>query len=149
MSNFTQEARALAMAHALHELLEELHELPEHGAGSAAEGARDYMVDVIAQLEDRTPFPVRPPSPPCPPKRGGAAAILRCERALAQMRRTRDFLDKHFTKTEDEPCGWCPIEAAELVDQAISMLEPIPPEELRDDTPPPRPALRVARGSKQ
>ena len=56
---------------------------------------------------------------------------------------------KHFTKTEDEPCGWCPIEAVELVDQAISMLEPIPPEELRDDTPPPRPALRVVRGSKQ
>ena len=141
-------ASALVTAHALHRLLVELSERPADDATGALECARDYMEDVIAVLNEQSPFPARPPSPPCPPKRGGKTAILRCERALAQMRRTRDFLDKHFTKTEDEPDGWCPIEAAELMDQAMSMLEPISPEELQDDTPPSRPTLRVVRRSR-
>jgi hypothetical protein len=144
-----QEARALVMARELQGLLTELNAHLEHGPGSGVECARDYLEDVIALLEDGTPFPVRPPSPPCPSKRGGAVAVLRCERALAQLRRIRDFLDKHFTKTEDEPDGWCPIEAAELVDHAVGMLEPISSEELEDETPPPhRPTLRIVGESK-
>ncbi len=143
-----QEARALALARELQELLTKLNEHLEHGPRSGVECAKDYMEDVIAQLEDRASFPVRPASPPCPPKRGGKAAILRCERALAQMRRARDFLDKHFTRTEDEPDGWCPIEAAGLLDQAMGMLEPLSPEE-RDDKPDPAaPRLMLVHGSK-
>jgi hypothetical protein len=141
-----QEARALAMAHELHQLLNELQFLPEHGAGSAVAWGADYVADVVGLLEDRTAIPVRPPSPPCPPKQGDAVAILRCEQALAQMRRTKAFLEAHFETTEDEPGGWCPLESISYLEDAINMLEPLPAEESDDE--PDAPGLRLVLGSK-
>jgi ABC-type transporter Mla MlaB component len=66
-----QHVRALALAHELKQLLNDLRQQPEHGYGTGVNCAHDYMEDVIAQLEDRTAFPVRPPSRRYRPKQGG------------------------------------------------------------------------------
>jgi hypothetical protein len=76
-------------------------------------------------------------------KRGGPEAVARCEAALAQMRRTLQFLEEHFTEIPDEPPGWCPIEAADLLRQAAVMLEPLP-EDAEDDRRPTREQRRAA-----
>jgi hypothetical protein len=77
-------------------------------------------------------------------KRGGPEAVACCEAALAQMRRTKAFLEERFNEDKDEPDGWCPIEAASLLEQAIAMLEPLPPEELGEDRRPTREERRAA-----
>lgn len=137
-----QKTRALAMAHELHHLLGELYQLPEHHADSGVECARDYMEDVIALLEERSTFPVRPPSPNLDGKRGGPIEILICERALAQIHRTKQFIENHFAEVDDEPPGWCPIEACYYLDEAIGMLEP---DERAEETSPS--GLRIVGGT--
>jgi hypothetical protein len=118
-------ASALVTAHALHRLLVELSERPADDVTGALECARDYMEDVIAVLNESTPFPARPPSPNLDGKRGGAPEVLVCERALAQIRRTKQFIESHFAEEDNEPPGWCPLEACDYLDEAIGMLEPI------------------------
>jgi hypothetical protein len=120
-------ASALVTAHALHRLLVELSERPADDVTGALECARDYMEDVIAVLNEQTPFPVRPSSPNLDGKRGGPLEVLVCERALAQLRRTKRFIESHFTEQDNnEPPGWCPLDACYYLDDAIGMLEPIP-----------------------
>jgi hypothetical protein len=128
-------ASALVTAHALHRLLVELSERPEDDATGAFECARDYMEDVIAVLNESTPFPARSPSPNLDGKRGGAPEVLVCERALAQIGRTKQFLENHFAETRDEPPGWCPIETCYYLGDALGMLEPL--DEGEDTEPPP------------
>ncbi len=118
-------ASALVAAHVLHRLLVELSERSSDDMTGALECARDYMGDVIALLDEQTPFPVRLPSPNLDGKRGGAPEVLVCERALAQIRRTKQFIESHFAELDDEPPGWCPLDACYHLDEAIGMLEPI------------------------
>lgn len=68
---------------------------------------------------------MRAPSLNLDGKYGGAGEVLACERALAQIHRTNQFLESHFGETDDEPPGWCPIDACYHLDEAIGMLEPI------------------------
>ena len=118
-------ASALVTAHALHRLLAELSAVPADDATGSLQCARDYMEDVIALLEGRSTFPTRPQSPNVEGKKGGAAEVLVCERALAQIHRTKRFIENHFATEDHEPPGWCPIAACDYLDDAIGMLEPI------------------------
>jgi hypothetical protein len=127
-------ASALVTAHVLHRLLVELSERSSDDVTGAIECARDYLGDVIALLDEQTPFPARPASPNLDGKRGGAPEVLVCERALVQIGRTKQFLENHFAETEDEPPGWCPIETCYYLDEALGMLEPL--DEDTDTDPP-------------
>lgn len=118
-------ATALVTAQVLHRALVQLCEKSEPDTVDNLECARDYLLDVIALLEDNTPFPSRPPSPNLDGKKGGAAEVLVCERALAQIRRTKQFIEDRFAETDDEPPGWCPLDACYHLDEAIGMLEPL------------------------
>jgi hypothetical protein len=109
----------------LHRLLVELSERSSDDVTGAFECARVYMEDVIAMLNEQTPFPARPSSPNLDGKRGGAREVLVCERALVQIRRTKEFIESHFAEEDDEPPGWCPLKACDYLDEAIGMLEPI------------------------
>lgn len=84
-------------------------------------------------------------------KRGGPEAVARCEEALVQIRRTRALLEERFGEVNDEPESWCPIEALDSLDQAIGMLESLPPEGLGEDRRPTREerraAYRIVRGA--
>jgi len=118
---------ALAAAQSLEEILKQLCEGGDQ-SGDSLECARDYVADVIALLEERANFPTREPSPDLDGKRGGAVQVLICERALAQIHRTKKFIESHFEETDDEPPGWCPIEACYHLSEAINMLEPVDDE---------------------
>lgn len=59
-----QEARALAMANELFQLLGELYDLPMHGPGSCVADAWGRMEDVIAMLEPELPAEGDPDVPP-------------------------------------------------------------------------------------
>ena len=54
-----EHARALAMAWELHQLLGQLNDRPEHGAGSCVEFAWDLMDQVIGYLEPEAWDPPR------------------------------------------------------------------------------------------
>jgi len=138
----TPKASALVTAHTLHRLLVQLCKGPEQDVADNLECARDYMEDVIALLEERSTFPTRPPSPNLDGRLGGSTEILICERALAQIHRTKQFIENHFADEDHEPPGWCPIEACYYLDEAIAMLEP---NECAEEPLPPR--LRIVGGT--
>lgn len=84
-------------------------------------------------------------------KRGGPEAVARCEEALAQIRRTKALLEERFSEVRDEPDGWRPIDAVDLLVQAMGMLESLPSVNPGDGRRPTREerraAYRIVRGA--
>jgi hypothetical protein len=57
-------------------------------------------------------------------------ALKTCVRALEELRQAHRLLEAYFLDADSpEPPGWCPVDAIDLLEQAIAMLEPLPPRE--------------------